>query len=54
VDGASQGIEVQLAFVKLQPCLVGREACGSAHYWGREIAKLGHTVKLQARHDRRG
>jgi transposase len=22
------------------------EACGSAHYWGREIAKLGHTVKL--------
>ena len=24
------------------------EACGSAHYWGREIAKLGHTVKLIA------
>jgi transposase len=22
------------------------EACGSAHYWGREIAKIGHTVKL--------
>jgi transposase len=27
---------------------VALEACGSAHYWGREIAKLGHTVKLIA------
>jgi transposase len=27
---------------------VAMEACGSAHYWGREIAKLGHTVKLIA------
>jgi transposase len=36
-----------LAFIaKLPPCLVGMEACGSAHYWRREIAKLGHTVKL--------
>ena len=33
-------------FEALAPCLVGMEACGSAHYWGREIAKLGHTVKL--------
>ena len=33
-------------FAKLPPCLVGMEACGSAHYWAREIAKLGHTVKL--------
>src|SRR5262245_34254767 len=31
---------------KLAPCLVGMEACGSAHYWAREIAKLGHSVKL--------
>jgi transposase len=29
--------------VKLEPCLVGMEACGSAHYWGREIEKSGHT-----------
>ena len=29
-----------------QPVLVGMEACGGAHYWAREIAKLGHTVKL--------
>jgi transposase len=34
--------------VKLEPCLVGLEACGSAHNWGREIAKLGHTVKLMS------
>lgn len=28
------------------PCLVAMEACGSAHYWGREFSKLGHRVKL--------
>src|SRR5262245_3305913 len=38
--------EVLAFFAKLAPCLVGMEACGSAHYWGREIAKLGHTVRL--------
>ena len=38
--------EVLAFFAKLPPCLVGMEACGSAHYWGREITKLGHTVKL--------
>lgn len=31
---------------KLPPCLVGLEACGSAHYWAREIAALGHDVRL--------
>ena len=31
------------------PCaVVGMEACGGAHYWGRELAKLGHTVRLIA------
>ena len=38
--------EVLAFFAKLAPCLVGMEACGSAHYWAREIAKLGHIVKL--------
>jgi transposase len=38
--------EVLAFFAKLPPCLVGMEACGSAHYWAREIVKLGHTVKL--------
>jgi transposase len=35
-------------FVKLQPCLIGMEACGSAHYWARRLSELGHTVKLMA------
>lgn len=35
-------------FKNLSPCLIGMEACGSAHYWGRELQKLGHTVKLMA------
>src|SRR5208282_1150998 len=34
--------------VKLEPCLVGMEACASAHYWAREIEKLGHTVRLMS------
>jgi len=33
-------------FAELPPCLVGMEACGSSHYWGLEISKLGHDVKL--------
>jgi transposase len=32
----------------LEPCVVAMEACGSAHYWGREIARLGHEVRLIA------
>lgn len=35
-------------FGKLAPCLVGMEACGSAHYWARELSKLGHGVRLMA------
>lgn len=31
---------------KLEPCLVGMEACATAHYWAREISALGHDVKL--------
>ncbi len=38
--------EVLPFFAKLSPCLVGMEACGTAHHWGRELSKLGHTVKL--------
>src|SRR6266568_3976100 len=33
-------------FGGLSPCLVGIEACPSAHYWSRELQTLGHTVKL--------
>ena len=33
-------------FGKLPPCLVGIEACPSAHHWGRELQGLGHVVRL--------
>jgi transposase len=33
-------------FAKLAPCLVGMEACATAHYWARELRKLGHEVRL--------
>ena len=33
-------------FEKLPPCLVGIEACASAHHWSRELRALGHTVRL--------
>ena len=33
-------------FAKLPPCLVGIEACATAHHWSRELQALGHTVKL--------
>ena len=35
-----------LFFADQPRCLVAMEACGSAHYWGRELARLGHEVKL--------
>jgi transposase len=41
-----------LAFFKaLPPCLVGMEACATAHYWARELTKLGHTVRLMPARD---
>ena len=33
-------------FAELPACLVGVEACASAHYWGRELRKLGHDIRL--------
>ena len=33
-------------FQKLQPCLVGIEACASSHHWSRELQAIGHTVRL--------
>lgn len=35
-------------FANLAPCLIGMEACGSAHFWARKLQGLGHTVKLMA------
>ena len=33
-------------FAKLPPCIVGIEACATAHYWARELIAIGHQVKL--------
>src|SRR5436309_12670849 len=33
-------------FAAVPPCLIGMEACASAHYWARELTKLGHEVRL--------
>lgn len=33
-------------FAKLPPCLVAMEACAGAHFWGRELTRLGHDVRL--------
>lgn len=38
--------EVLKFFTRLEPCLVGMEACSSAHYWGQQLQALGHTVRL--------
>ena len=35
-------------FANLSPCLIGMEACGSAHYWARKLQGFGHTVRLMA------
>src|SRR6476619_5561599 len=38
-------------FEALPPCLVGMEACATAHYWARELTKLGHEVRLMPAKD---
>ena len=35
-------------FSKLRPCLVGMEACATAHHWARELKKLGHDARLMS------
>ena len=41
-----------IAFFKaLPPCLIGMEACATAHYWARELTKLGHKVRLMPAKD---
>src|SRR4030088_551900 len=38
-------------FKALPPCLIGMEACATAHYWARELTKLGHEVRLMPAKD---
>ncbi len=53
-DGAGRAVlrkrlrrgQVLEFFASLPPCLVGLEACASAHYWARELQALGHEVRL--------
>lgn len=40
--------QITTFFANLEPCLIGIEACGSAHHWARQLEALGHTVKLIA------
>ena len=54
VDGSGQRVvrrqlkrgQVLPFFEKLAPCLVGIEACATSHYWARELASLGHEVRM--------
>ena len=54
VDGAAHVVarkrlrrtEMLSFFAGLSPCLIGMEACATAHHWARELTRLGHTVKL--------
>lgn len=54
IDGAGQVVirrqlkrgQVEKFFTKLEPAVVGMEACGGAHHWGRVLEGLGHEVRL--------
>ena len=48
VKKALKRVQVLPFFANLTPCLIGMEACGSAHYWAMKLEGLGHTVKLMA------
>ena len=53
-DGAGQAVvrkklrrdQVLAVFGQMPPFVVAMEACGGAHFWGREIGNLGHDVRL--------
>jgi len=40
--------QMAVFFANLPPCLIGMEACASAHFWARKLSEQGHTVKLMA------
>ncbi len=48
VRKALKRAELAEFFANLPPCLIGMEACGTAHYWGRKLESFGHTVRLMA------
>ena len=38
--------ELTRFFSGISPCIIGIEACGSAHHWARELRRFGHDVRL--------
>ena len=48
IDRQFRRHQVLSYFAQQSPCLIGIEACGTAHYWARELEQLGHTVKLMS------
>ena len=43
--------QVMAFFAALPPCLIGMEACATAHHWARELTKLGHAARLMPAKD---
>jgi len=46
IDRSLRRKQVPGFFARQAPCLIGMEACATAHHWGRELARLGHDVRL--------
>jgi transposase len=46
ITSALRRKDVLSFFGSLPPCIIGLEACGSAHHWARELVKLGHDARL--------
>ena len=46
-----RGGQLKKFFGALAPCLIGMEACATAHHWARELTKLGHQVRLMSAKD---
>src|SRR5262249_52792770 len=42
--------QMLLFFESLPPCLIGMEACATAHHWARELRAFGHVVRLMPAH----
>ena len=40
--------QLMKTMAQLEPCLIGIEACGGAHYWARRFAECGHQVKMMS------
>ncbi len=48
VDRKLKPVKLKEYLANLAPCVVGMEACGRAHQWGRDVLAMGHEAKLMA------